>query len=787
MNRELNNKKNLDNLSVVWKPNPGSQCLFLSCPYHQVLYTGTRAVGKTDALIMDFFQEVGKGYGSDWRGILFRRTYKQLSDLVIKSKKWFRMACPKAEFNKADYTWAFPGGELLYLRYFWDRNDYDNYHGHCVDKGDILTKNGWIPIQNIKIGEKVLSTNKKNELSYQMVKTKTIEDYNGDLIIYNGRGKYMSFTPEHKLPSISNELIEYSKLPRITKIKNSGWKLTKGKNLDINYCKFMGWFLSEGYTNLYKKHYTIGICQQKEQNVKIIQNLLDNLKIKYNKTNFGFVWRDKKQYLYLSKFGKCKDKYIPNNIKQSNRECLQAFFDAYALGDGTKQQNRVYIYTISKKMSDDLQEIGVKLGYSVYSAIQKKEGCKNKILYTIAFNPKKELKLYTDNRIRKLNKKKLKSQIKRIKYNGKVYCLGVEKNHNFFIRQNGSTWLSGNSYSWIGWEELLNWPDMDCYQSMISCNRATGMGIPIRIRSTGNPWGIGRSAVKNYFIDPAPWGTVINDKGHKRVSIFGNMLENIPFMNMDPEYRSRLLALPDKELVKAWVYGRWDVNVGGFFSDVWNSSKNVIPLSKCFIPPRHWFCFRSFDWGSGSPFSVGWWTESDGTPAPNGVTYPRGTLIRFSEWYGNDKKAINPNTGLRLLNKKIGEGIIEREKKWSSLNIRKGPADNQIWEERGGDSIAKQMGYDLFVQSDKSRIPGWQQLRGRFEGEEESQGPLLYVLATCTDFIRTVPFLVRDDKNPDDIANSQEDHIADEVRYACMFRKRSRLAHTFNISDVYIA
>lgn len=473
MNKRVNNKKVLDDLNIVWKPNPGSQSLFLSCPFHQAFYTGTRAVGKTDALIMDFFQDVGKGYGSDWVGILFRRTYKQLSDLVIKSKKWFRMACPKADFNKSDYTWVFPDGELLMLRYFWDRNDYDNYHGH--------------------------------------------------------------------------------------------------------------------------------------------------------------------------------------------------------------------------------------------------------------------------------------------------------------------------SYAWIGWEELLNWSDLDCYQSMMSCNRATGVGVPTRVRSTGNPWGIGRSAVKNYFVDPAPWGTVINEKGHKRVTIFGNMLENIPFMKMDPKYRSRLLALPDKELIKAWVYGRWDVNVGGFFSDVWSPQKNVIPLSKTFIPPRHWYCFRSFDWGSGSPFSVGWWTESDGTTAPNGITYPRGALIRFAEWYGNDKHAINPNTGLRLLNKKIGEGIIEREKKWPSLKIRKGPADNQIFEERGGDSIAKQMSYDLFVQSDKTRIAGWQQLRGRFEGEVPEDGSLLYVMETCSDFIRTVPFLVRDDKNTDDIADNQEDHIADETRYACMFRKRARLSHIFNVSDIYVA
>jgi hypothetical protein len=41
----------------------------------------------------------------------------------------------------------------------------------------------------------------------------------------------------------------------------------------------------------------------------------------------------------------------------------------------------------------------------------------------------------------------------------------------------------------------------------------------------------------------------------------------------------------------------------------------------------------------------------------------------------------------------------------------------------------------------------------------------LYVFDTCRDFIRTVPMLPRDEKNPDDIDTKAEDHIADETRY----------------------
>lgn len=58
--------------SEGWAPHPGSQTLFLSSPVYETLYEGTRGPGKTDALLMDYAQHVGQGFGENWRGILFR-------------------------------------------------------------------------------------------------------------------------------------------------------------------------------------------------------------------------------------------------------------------------------------------------------------------------------------------------------------------------------------------------------------------------------------------------------------------------------------------------------------------------------------------------------------------------------------------------------------------------------------------------------------------------------------------------------------------------------------------
>lgn len=117
---------------VIWSPNPGGQAQFLSCPFREVLLEGPRGRGATDALLMDFAQFVGRGWGAAWRGILFRREYKHLDDIVTKSKRWFYQAFPGARFlaSKDTYKWVWPTGEELLFRGAKEPDDYWDFHGH---------------------------------------------------------------------------------------------------------------------------------------------------------------------------------------------------------------------------------------------------------------------------------------------------------------------------------------------------------------------------------------------------------------------------------------------------------------------------------------------------------------------------------------------------------------------------------------------------------------------------------------------------------------------------------
>lgn len=123
----------VDSLSgrvLTWAPQPGSQDAFLRCPVREVLYAGSRGPGKSDAMLMDFAQHVGKGFGQSWRGVIFRRTVPELRDIVGKSKNWFpRIFGNSVKFNEGKSIWHWNTGEELWFRPFLTPNDYWGYHG----------------------------------------------------------------------------------------------------------------------------------------------------------------------------------------------------------------------------------------------------------------------------------------------------------------------------------------------------------------------------------------------------------------------------------------------------------------------------------------------------------------------------------------------------------------------------------------------------------------------------------------------------------------------------------
>lgn len=118
---------------VVWEAIPNSsQHYAVNTRCHHTLYHGTRGPGKTITQLMRFRRNVGVGYGSYWRGVIFDREFKNLSDLVAQSKRFFTAFGDGAKFleSASEYKWVWPTGEELLFRHVKKLSDYDNFHGH---------------------------------------------------------------------------------------------------------------------------------------------------------------------------------------------------------------------------------------------------------------------------------------------------------------------------------------------------------------------------------------------------------------------------------------------------------------------------------------------------------------------------------------------------------------------------------------------------------------------------------------------------------------------------------
>lgn len=129
MNKDLST----NDLNIVWQPIPdSSQEIALNSRVNHLLLSGERGAMKTDSQLMIFRSMVGRGYGSFWRGVIFDRHYKNLEDLIAKTKRWFPAFNDGCKFlgSGASLKWVWPTGEELLFRVVKKDEDYWNYHGH---------------------------------------------------------------------------------------------------------------------------------------------------------------------------------------------------------------------------------------------------------------------------------------------------------------------------------------------------------------------------------------------------------------------------------------------------------------------------------------------------------------------------------------------------------------------------------------------------------------------------------------------------------------------------------
>lgn len=217
----------------------------------------------------------------------------------------------------------------------------------------------------------------------------------------------------------------------------------------------MGWYLSEGSVSGRNR---VIVAQSKKihpqnyEQIREILNQLPGIEGLYLTGN-GIEIRNEKLNNWLSQFGHCNEKYVPQEVKELPPDKIKVFLNAYANGDGHIRESKSFkggnfreeiIHTTSsKRMADDLGELILKIGKRPSYCLLKNKGKE------VQHRNGKYIGNYDIWMIRECYAQisqicatGIKKEI--IDYNDITYCVQLPKNHTVWVRRNGKTTWSGN-------------------------------------------------------------------------------------------------------------------------------------------------------------------------------------------------------------------------------------------------------------------------------------------------------------------------------------------------------
>lgn len=334
-------------------------------------------------------------------------------------------------------------------------------------------------------------------------------------------------------------------------------------------------------------------------------------------------------------------------------------------------------------------------------------------------------------------------------------------------------------YDMIAFDEMTQFTEYQ-YQLIRSRARTTvskmKRGARPHIIGATNPGSRGHAFVKSTFVDTTEYGETgatylerdSDDRWRRCTRDRDAMTEKeqmelryVAFVpstvadnpHMPKEYVASLLTLPEKEK-RRMLYGDWNLPEGMFFTEFkrTNFDKNNVETPYHVIPPfpipESWQKIEATDYGYAAPFCTLWMAWD-----------PDGRCYVYREVY-QARLSISQQANLVVGSRALGE------------KISKSYADPACWAKNTSLTIADQWRAEGWrnTRAKNDRVAGWMRVREYMLPMAHDELPALQIFSTCQNLVRTLPNMMHDDVNPEDLNTDLEDHAVDALRYGLMTR-----------------
>lgn len=616
---------------IVWQPDAlpeeeprqGKQYQFLTAGEDWVDIDGGKGSGKSDLLIFDCMRNE-KLNDPRWLGVIFRREYKRLAELMDRSKYWFsKLPQLGAHWQGEHNRFIFPRGGRFAFHNVENPGDEEKYQGweicdlkfdqleefpetifdylllqnrsgsqvrpnvrwtanpigegRCVPFGDVLTSTGWKRIQDIVVGDSVATIDDDGKFIYAFVDQTHVEYFDGELLEHSTATSYLICTPNHKIARGTETKNKNGRTFHKTIVLNRADELPEQSRI-ITSGEWPGTEIESFELPEYKT--------RKLRNKQPDSLSGDN----YCELMGWFLsegWTNDRNKC----FGICQSK--PQNIpiiKDLLDRCGFKYYESTNQPAGNRMARTAFTVH-SPRWWNYLKQFGKCTDKFVPEKIKKAT--------------KRQLKIFVESAMLGDGDAKWKYYTTSKAFADDMQEIAMKLGYNSYlksrVRSNRSNRVYEVKFKFSQQAYLIK----SKFAKKKYCGDVYCIGIKnlhrFFIRQNGRVWLSGNSWIKRRFIDNKTPGTtyeiqqevrgVIHTLTYKR--IFATVFDN-PVLKNDARYIATLANTRSPELRKAFLEGDWNVSVGQFFYDFMDSI-HVIPAREL---PKEWNRLGGLDYGN---------------------------------------------------------------------------------------------------------------------------------------------------------------------------------------------